>query len=129
MKLRKKLMLFALCIMTLTPQGCLLFLAGAGAGATTAAYITGELRATDHVDMDRAWQATLDALTAMNMPIGEPRKDALTGRLVARTADNKDVNIRLDRKGSNLTEIRIRIGVMGDETRSRQILERIRSKY
>lgn len=129
MKIRHRIMLTALCAAVLLSQGCLLFWVGAGAGTATALYVTGELRSTEHVALDRAWQATMDALTEMKMPIGEPHKDALTGRLTAVGADNKDIAIKLDTKGEHLTEIRIRVGVTGDRARSEQILNKIRSKY
>lgn len=43
----------------------------------------------------------------------------------ARTAGGDPVDIRLIAKGPEKTELRIRVGIFGDETRSRLVLEQI----
>jgi hypothetical protein len=128
-KIRQRIIFALICASLLATSGCLLFWVGAGAGAATAVYLKGELRTTEHVPLDQAWQATLRAMTSLGIPITERAKDALSASLQGRTGDQKDVTVTLVSKAHHWTEIRIRVGTLGDEARSRRILETIRSQY
>ena len=55
----------------------------------------------------------------------ETERDAQQIRWRARTAGGDPVDIRLVAKKPEKTELRIRIGVFGDETKSRLVLEQI----
>jgi hypothetical protein len=89
-------------------------------------WVRGELRATEEISLDKAWEASLAAVEDLEYGVKERRKDAMAGRVVAEQADGRDVRIQLDDQGEDLTQIRIRVGVFGDETVSRAVLERIR---
>ena len=47
--------------------------------------------------------------------------------LVARTALDKKVEVALTNSGNKLTDIKIRVGIFGDEQLSLSILEKIKS--
>lgn len=113
---------------TLTLQGCWLFLVGAGAaaGAGAVAYVEGELRSTEPVQIDEAYEASQQALRDLGLPINESKVDALEGVVTSRTADDKIVRVTLKRTENNNTQIGIRVGTFGEEVKSRQILEAIR---
>ena len=53
-------------------------------------------------------------------------EDALTGKLVARGAQDRQVTINVVGNTENLTTVRVRVGMFGDEQLSRQVLEQIR---
>lgn len=109
--------------------GCALLLVGAAIGAGTVAYVSGELRAADEVTMDRAWSATLGAMSELQFKVTTQQKDALAGQIVARRADDTKIEIRLKRQSDRVTEFRIRVGTFGDEALSRYILDKIKARF
>jgi len=52
-----------------------------------------------------------------------------SARFVARTATDKKIEVTLNKKSANSTEIRIRVGTFGDEPMSRQLLDKIKSHF
>jgi uncharacterized protein DUF3568 len=104
----------ALLAVAVALQGCVLFVAGAaaGAGAGVVSYSGNELRVTHEVGLDRAWDAANGALQESQYPViaGETHKDAAGGVLLARTSKDQPVRVRLARQSDQLTEIRIRVG-------------------
>ncbi|MER3446715.1 MAG: hypothetical protein C4291_07690 [Candidatus Dadabacteria bacterium] len=65
----------------------------------------------------------------MGFTVTAKDKDAVSATLVAFTADGKKIQIALNRKAENVTEISIRVGTFGDESMSHLILERIRRRF
>ena len=112
----------------LTSSGCALLVGGA-AGAGTFAYLRGELKSDEEISLDRLWNATQAAIKDMGLTVKTKKKDYLSAKLVAVTADDKNINISLKRKSDNLTEIAIRIGKFGNESMSQQILDEIKNHY
>ena len=119
------------CGMAGLVSGCAVLLIGGGAavGAGTVAYIRGELKATEEVSLNRVWSAALTAVKDLGFAEKEKSKDALSARLVARGADDKNITIRLKRKTDTITEIRIRVGTFGNESISRLILDKMKRHF
>lgn len=104
-------------------SGCW-FLAGAAIGGFGYAYYQGEARKTYSVSLDQASAASLSALASMNVTVVE-KKDTEQGKYIqARRPDGTSVTVQLARVGEG-TEIRIRVGLLGDEAYSQQILSAI----
>jgi hypothetical protein len=98
-------------------SGCGALLLVGGAGTSAIAFATGELRSTEKTalaELDAACASAVDA---------ERTADQIRWR--ARTASGDPVDIRLMARKSDRTELRIRIGVFGDEAKSRLVLEQI----
>jgi len=114
----------------LLQTGCAVLLIGGGAAAGIGGYafVKGELKSTESAPLDRVWTATLAAMEELKFPVTTQDKDALTAHLVARTAQDKKIHIRLKALSDNSTEIRIRVGTFGDEALSLLILEKIKKK-
>ncbi len=131
MKSKQGLLITILGIGLLINSGCaaLLFGGAAAGGAGTILYIKGELHSTEGVSLDRAWDATQTAIKDMGFTVTTEDKDAFSATLVAFTADGKKIQIALNRKADNVTEISIRVGTFGDESMSHLILERIRRRF
>jgi len=112
-------------------SGCAAVLLGGAAAGTagTVLYVKEELHSSEGVSLDRAWNATQAAIKDMGFIVTTKEKDAVSAKLVALTADNKTIQIILNRETDNLTEISIRVGTFGDESMSRLILERIRKRF
>ena len=106
-----------------TGCGALLLVGGAGTGAI--AFATGELKSAEEhslADLDRACRLAVDTLGYDNV---ETTYDKDRVRWQARTASGDPVDIHLAAKGTHRTQLRIRVGVFGDEARSRLVLEQI----
>lgn len=112
-------------------QGCLLFVAGAaaGAGVGTISYVDNELRATQEVGMDRAWSAALASMQDLQFRVIQDRtvKDATGGTVYARDAKGQPIVIQLIRQSDRVTEIRVRVGTF-DTAANREIAQLIYDK-
>lgn len=130
MKLRKtlvRLLVGSLLVASLALHaGCVVVAAGA-AGAGAVAYIRGELETTLEGRLDNVHKAANRAVGQLEFAKISDRKDAFSANLVARTAQDKKVDIVLTKTGDNLTKVQIRVGVFGDEELSRAVLDKIKA--
>lgn len=113
-------------------QGCAALVVGgvaAAAGAGAVVYKNGELKSTESVSIDRAWTATEKAAKAMEFKPVSSTKDALGAKYEGVGAADKRVVVSLKTKGEKVTEVRIRVGLVGDEASARTILAKIQSQY
>jgi RNA binding exosome subunit len=110
-------------------SGCPAFLIGGAAGGGAVGYFGGELKSTEEVSLNRAWNATQQAMKDLGFTITSKEKHALNSQLIAKGAANKRIKIKLNKQSNMLTEIRIRVGTFGDESLSLKILERIKKRF
>lgn len=96
------------------------------AAAETAAYSMGELRSLEQASLERTCQAAQKAVENLDFTITSKQKDHLSAHFIARGANDKKIEISLRKASEELTEVRIRIGILGDEMLSRQVLERLK---
>ena len=94
---------------------------GAAAGGASVAYVKGELK--------QAWQATQKAMDDLGFHITSRAKDAFDAELAASGARDKEVKIILKKISDTRTEMKIRVGMFGDQSLSAQILEAIRRRF
>ncbi len=111
-------------------SGCAAFLLGAGAGAGAVAYYQGEFQAINETTLERAHQASIQSLESMEFEIVDQQKDSISGRVEARTADDRDITVRTKRleDDPDLIRFRIRVGTFGDEELSRSIHDEIEQR-
>jgi flagellar basal body-associated protein FliL len=105
--------------------GCVVAAVGIGA-AGTIAYVRGDLQAVESERIDEVYEATLKAVDELELNVTSKSKDALSAIIIARDADDKKVTIKLKATAEGPTELSIRIGVFGSETKSRLIYQKIR---
>jgi len=117
---------FIVAILALLSFGCAAVLIGGAAGAGAIAYSKGELKSTEKGSIDEVWDATVEATRTLNLTEISQDRDGIEGKIIARAADDDKVEIELEEKPNQLTEVKIRIGTFGDEDESRMILEEIR---
>ena len=120
--------LIGLCLLLQSGCAAVLLTGGAAAGAGAVAYVRGELKSTEPAALDKAWAATLTAMSDLEFAVTTKEKDALSGRVIARGAGDKKIQVDLKSLGDRQTEIRIRVGLFGDETISRQVLGKIKNR-
>jgi hypothetical protein len=105
--------------------GCIA--AAAGAGATAVAYVRGELEANLNADYNKVVESARRSINELEFAKVSENKDALKAVLVARTAMDKKVEITISNSGKKLTNIKIRVGLFGDEALSMSILDKIKT--
>jgi len=106
-------------------QGCVVAAVGLGA-AGTVAYVRGDLQTVESERIDDVFEAVLKAADELELNVTTKSKDALSAIIVARDAEDKKVTIKLKATAEGPTELSIRIGVFGSETKSRLIYQKIR---
>lgn len=122
----RNLLLGALAASSLVfTTGCVVVAAGAGAGAV--AYVRGDLDSTVNADYEKVVVAARKAVEELEFAKVSDNKDALKAVLVSRTAQDKKVEITLQHAGKKVTNVKIRVGVFGDEQLSIAILDKIKS--
>ncbi len=111
-------------------SGCAVVLlgAGAGAGVAGATYVMGKLEDEVNAPVQKVQQASVAALKSLELPIDKQRGDKLAAELESETADQKKIWISITSLTSSRSKIVIRVGLMGDEARSRQILQAIHAR-
>jgi len=112
-------------------QGCALLLVG---GATFGAvkYVGNTLQVTHDVSLDRAWHAANAALKTLEIPVTSSKKDAASGHLEARNAQEQPVSIDLLRKTEKVTEIRIAVGTFdtsANRAGAQQIYDAMKTRF
>jgi hypothetical protein len=120
---KKQIFLIALLLGTcFVVSGCIVAAVG---GAGTAAYVMGDLKGTEAKDIDTVYKATEKAMEQLNFNITEKNLDKLSGRIIARDSQDKKVTIKIRATSENTTEVSIRIGFFGDETKAMLIYQKI----
>ena len=133
MDCKQLLLICMLGVSLLINNGCPAVLIGAGgaAGAGTYAYVGGEFTSTEQISLERAWEATKKAVNDLGFTVTRKEKDAYSSefQLIAYGTGEKKIVIKLKKQSSTLTEIAIRVGMFGDESLSRSILEKIKGYF
>jgi len=109
--------------------GCLVggcVVAAVGAGAGTVAYVRGDLESVESHTLDEVYTATKKAVEKLELHLIEAKKDAMTGEVEVRDAQDKKILIKLAATAEKTTKISIRVGLFGSETKSRLIYDEIR---
>ncbi len=106
-------------------SGCVVIAAGAGAGAV--AYVRGELDSSVEHDLNAVFKASQQALAKLEFARINDHKSGVDAKLVARTALDKRVEIKLTKVTDTLTKVQIRVGLVGDQDLSLMILEKIKA--
>jgi hypothetical protein len=101
----------------------------AGGGAAGSVwYVKGDLAGTLEAGMEKVAKAVERACDDMKLKQISAQHDALTGKFIYRTSNDKKVKIKLKRQTEALTDINIRVGVMGDQTMSQTIYDKIENE-
>ena len=121
-----RLLLAAILLLSLAGlSGCIAVAAGAGAGAV--AYAGRDLETNLNADYNKVVDSARKAIKELEFARVSENKDALKAVLIARTALDKKVDITITYSAKKLTNIKIRVGLFGDEQMSLSILDKIKS--
>lgn len=118
-------LLLAVGLIALT-SGCAALVVGGAAGAVgSVAYVRGELKATVESPLEKTWKATQESMRDLEFVVTLSEKDALEARVEAEGVA-KTIKVVLKELGPKTTDVRIRVGVFGDEAISRRVLDTIK---
>ncbi len=122
-----------LLFITAGGTGCAFFVAagaGAAVGIGTAEYIGGELKQAYAAPLEETWTAAIATTDELKMKTTEKSIDNLDKNRVikGRTEDGKDFQVSLERLGKDVTMVKVRIGLFGDEKSSKAVHATIAKK-
>lgn len=105
-------------------SGCIA-VAAVGAGAGAVAYLKGTLDSHLNASLETSLPVVRDAMKGMGYVKTKEISDTRTAKIIYRDSLDQKIIITLNQKTSNLTAISVRVGHVGDENRSIEILEEI----
>ena len=106
--------------------GCVSSTTSTPAGTVVFAYRT--LDASMAEDYNHVVDATRLALKDLEFSKVKENKDAFTAIFESNTALDKTVEITVSNTGKNLTNIKIRVGIVGDQPVSLAVLDKIKAR-
>ena len=122
------LVLVAVCVMlSVATIGCKTTIVDEGM-KTEATYSMGSLEAKLATDIDTAYKAVQASTRELELNTTMATKDALAATVVARDSSDNKITIDLKSITDKSTMLEIRVGVMGDESKSKTIYNKIKQK-
>jgi len=97
-----------------------------GGRSGPAIYATGDLKTVVSKDINSVYQAAQKSLEQLQLRATTKVKDALAAKIIARDAQDKKITIKFTSTTEDTTKLSIRVGLFGNETKSRLIYEQIR---
>ncbi len=105
-------------------SGCL-FLLGGSAGAGAAMWYKGKLRQEVSAKKEEVYKASKQTLESMGLRLLRTENGVEEAEIKAEYADETRVWVYIEYISTGTSRVSIRVGLMGDEERSRHILDRI----
>lgn len=121
----RRLFLSALLTISLTTSGCAPLLVGAAVGAGSVAYAKGSLQQVFDEPVDKLYRASLSALKDTGCKIHSKHTRNRLAKIQFTFNDGKKGTIHIEPLTERSAKLKIRVGVLGDETKSQIILNAI----
>jgi uncharacterized lipoprotein len=122
---RIKNIVAVLLLLTLTGCAPMVFLGGAAAGVGGYKYYEGALVLIYKAPFEKTYESSVKAIEALGYSITERHQKIGSGSIEATDSNAEKVTIKLEYISAEETEVKIRIGLMGDEAASRVIKDKI----
>ncbi|MDP1853225.1 MAG: DUF3568 family protein [Candidatus Omnitrophota bacterium] len=107
--------------------GCVVVLAGAAAGAGTAAWLSGKLTQEVNASFEKSITAVKSALKALKLSIDKETAEQNIAQIMSNYNDGRTIWIDIRHISQKVTQIDIRVGASGDKEAARKILQKITS--
>ena len=120
-------LVLGLLLVAVGTSGCIL-LVGAAGGVAGSTYVGGKLDAEMNAPVEKVHQATVAGLKSLGLPLVTNQGDKLAAKLESRTVEDKKVAIAVSFVSETQSKLSIRVGIIGDEKRSRSILNAIQAE-
>ena len=101
--------------------------AGKTGASAKAEYSWGALNATESAGIEKVYDASLK-VEELKLPIIQKGVDSMSGQIVARDVADKKIIITLAAAAGGTTKISIKVGTLGDESKSKLLYEQIKKK-
>jgi hypothetical protein len=126
---KKMMMLMAGMILCLAVSGCLPFIVGAAAGAASGVvWVQGRLQKELDYPAGRVHGAAVSTVKKLGLKVTEDKSDQVSSKVQADFADGTHCWIDVEALTNKRSRITIRVGVMGNKTRSQVLLDEIERK-
>jgi hypothetical protein len=120
--LAKKAMLICMeAIVVIGIIGCAPTIVSTDAGV----YQHNKLWAMSSKDQDAVYASTLQAMDKLELKVTEKMKDVFAAKVIAKSADNKLIVVKMSPAEGGKTQYSIQVGTFGDEERSRKIYDEV----
>jgi hypothetical protein len=116
---------FCLCVSAFC-SGCLALAVGAAGGAAGAVYVMGKLKDELNHPLPVVHEAAVAAMNDLELKLSEDRADRISGHMESEFSDGAHVWIDLESVSDSRCRVTIRVGLAGDEVRSRKIYDTIK---
>lgn len=107
-------------------SGCLALAVGAAGGAAGAVYVMGKLKDDVNHPVPVVHEATVAAMNDLELKLSEDKVDKLSAHMESEFSDKAHVWIDLESVSDSRCQLTIRVGLSGDEVRSRKIYDTIK---
>ena len=116
----------ACLVLGLLCSGCLALAVGAAGGAAGAVYVMGKLQDEVNYPVSVVHDATVAALNDLDVKLSEDKIDKLSAHVESEFSDGARIWIDLESVSDSRCRLTIRVGLSGDEVRSRKIYDTIK---
>jgi hypothetical protein len=123
---RKRALLSLIISLCLLTSGCVAVVAAGAAGGAGVVYYKGWLTDQVTTDVPRTFEAVRAAFKELNFQVTEASYDSLKGKVDGELSDGTKVYVKLKATEGGTTEIKIRVGTLGDKDASHRILRAIK---
>ena len=120
-----KIKVFFIILLLSLMSGCTVVGAGVVAAIGGTHYIAGEIKASYETSIYHLYEATLYTFEIKNMEIVSVKNTKLDADIVAKLADDREVKVHIYYNKEGYSTLGLRIGFIGDEDRSRELLREI----
>ena len=127
-KLRQLLLMVCLAATVMTASGCFALLVGAAAGAAGAVYVKGDLEKNVDASLKASHAAVLAGLKAEDLFVVSDTVNVHDASTLAEFDDGTKVNVTIKALTERTSKIKVRVGVIGDEAKSLQVMKAIERK-
>ncbi len=121
--------IIVLIAMAISLSGCAaaLLVVGAGAGIGSYKYFEGSLSRDYPIAYSRALDATNSALENHQISISNSIDEGTVAKIDAVRRDGTKVSVKVEDRGQSVSEISIRVGLLGDRSAAEKIHDQIAS--
>ncbi|MBN2019829.1 MAG: DUF3568 family protein [Sedimentisphaerales bacterium] len=131
MRSRQVLLAIFLICSTIVIAGCASSDGGAkpkGIAPGTAKYSMGTLESFEAKSIDKVYDAALKAMDELKLPVIQKGVDSMSGKIVGRDVADKKIVVTLSSTTDGMTKVSIKVGLLGDEAKSRLVYEQLKKK-
>jgi hypothetical protein len=126
MRTPRTFLVVALAGLAAFQSGCMVAAVGVAAGYGAHEYVNGQATGVASAGLDRTWRATLAAVERLGLTLKSKTKDATTAEIACTQPDGTGITISLARRSGDFTAIVVKVGLFGDEAKSREIIKTIK---